>query len=127
VNETPGDIEDRIRSTARGLLAQCGVSQDELGKGMGVSQSAVSNMLGRRSYGMTATETWAVEKACNVPPGTIWRLAGAYELPAIEDQVYGIPGIVAQTAEVLVAAIQAAKASGLRGGGGGFYVQVRPS
>jgi hypothetical protein len=121
--DTMKDIENKVRFAARGVLAQGGVSQVVLAKAMEVSQSTVSHMLTNRGYGLTTSEISFIEALSRVPQGTIYRSLGFVDMPSLEAQIYDIPGITHQTAEALVAAIHAAKASGLRQSGGADMVK----
>jgi predicted XRE-type DNA-binding protein len=110
-------VETKLRNSARGLLAEHGVSQAVLAVALEISQSSVSHMLTDRTYGLTTTELRMIEALCKVEFGTLYRLVGLIEAPSVERQVYDIPGITAQSAEAIVAAIQAVKANTLRQAG----------
>jgi hypothetical protein len=108
--------DDVVRNVARGILAEAHVSQATLASYLQVSQSSVSHMLKDRSYGLTGSEVFLIEKACAVRPGTIWRRVGFTDDPTAEQLVREVPGITDQTAEAIVAAIQAARAHAIREG-----------
>jgi hypothetical protein len=69
----PGLIQDR----ARDLLTKHGVTQKQLGKRLGLSQSGVSQMLNRPG-GLTVTEMMAIETVCGAEHGTILERAGVH-------------------------------------------------
>jgi hypothetical protein len=108
--------DDVVRNVARGLLAEAHVSQALLASMLQTSQSSVSHMLRDRSYGLTGSEVFMIEKACGVRPGTIWRRVAYTDDPTAEALVREIPGIDEQAAEAIVAAIQAVRADVLRRG-----------
>ena len=59
-------FEERVRATAKWLLATTRVSQQRLAELLGTRQPAVSHMLSGRSYGLTTTEVWAIEVLADV-------------------------------------------------------------
>jgi hypothetical protein len=109
-----------LRVAARELMAGVPITQSQLAAIMGISQPSVSHMLGTRTYGLTVAEVMWIELACGARPGTLPMMAGLFydpdrpEPPSLEQQVYDIPGITAQAAEALVAAITAVRAEVLR-------------
>jgi transcriptional regulator with XRE-family HTH domain len=107
-----GRLEDDLRSEVRALLARASISQRQLAEGLGMSQSSVSHMLTDRAAGLSAVEILRIEELCQVRPGTLYRAAGLIVEPSLEEQVYEIPGITDQTAEAIVAAVQAARGRG---------------
>ena len=88
-------------------MAKHHVSQRDLARGLGVSQSSVSHMLSDRAAGLSALEIFHIERLCRVPRlGLLFRQAGLIEEPTAEELITEIPGISDQTAEAVVAAIQ---------------------
>jgi hypothetical protein len=72
-------------------------------------------MLTDRESEMTPRELFWIETLCKVRRrGQILRAAGYIEEPTVEDLIYEIPGITAQTAEALAAAVFAVRANILR-------------
>ena len=105
-------FEEDLRAEVRALLARANVSQRQLAKSLGVSQSSVSHMLADRTAGLSAVEIRHIEELCQVRPGTLYRAAGLIVEPALEEQIFEIPGITDQTADAIVAAIQTVRGRG---------------
>ncbi len=114
--QTSEKTDAQLRAAARGLMTEKGVSQAALADAMGISQSSVSHMLSDRSYGLTAAEVSFIELKCHTEDGTLYRSIGLVYERSLEQQIYEIPGITNQAAEVIVAAIQAVRADVLRQG-----------
>jgi hypothetical protein len=123
--------EAALRVAAKELMSQAAVTQAGLAEAMGVSQPAVSHMLGNRTYGLTVSEIIWIETVCRASPGTIYMMSGVFydatapggsrvtpppppPPPSLEEQIYGFPGIAPQAADAIVAAIQAVRANAAR-------------
>jgi hypothetical protein len=79
-------------------------------------------MLGARTYGLTISEILWIEAVCQARPGTLLMMAAVfYDAAAVaeaaarerslEQQIYEIPGILTEEADVIVAGLGAARMS----------------